>query len=314
MLGIDYPIIQGGMQWLSRAELASAVSNAGGLGILTAATHETKEALRNEIRKTRSLTSKPFAVNLAFYTRTPDKTHEDIDVVIEESIPVVETATRSPEAYIERLKNAGIKVIHKVVSIKHAQSAESYGVDAVIMVGSECGGYLGADEVTNLIQIPLASDLLKIPVIAGGGIGDARGFLAALALGADGVLIGTRFMATDECPAHPNFKRWLLQARETDTIVVGRTFGRKLRVFKNKLAEELLDAEGRGIDPEDALPMVAGSRARMSLQEGHLDDGVVTCGQVVGLIQQITSVKEVIDNMVTGAAALAGRLSDSAQL
>ena len=314
LLGIEYPIIQGGLQWLSRAELASAVSNAGGLGIITAATFDSKEDLRQEIHKARNLTDKPFGLNITFITAKPEKIKEDIEIIMEEAIPVVEMAGRSPEAYLRPLKEAGVKVIHKAATVRHALSAEKYGADAVVIVGVECGGHPSMDEVTSMVLIPATVDALDVPVIAGGGICDARGFMAALSLGAEGVLLGTRFMLTQECSVHLNVKQWLLAAQEADTMLVGQGTPRMRRVMRNRAAEKTAELESREAPIEELLPLIGGGLSRKTFDEGDIDTGIVPCGQVVGLIHDIPNVQEVVHNMVHGARDIAGRLHNLSEV
>lgn len=310
MLGIEYPIIQGGMQWLARAELAAAVSNAGGLGIITAATHRTKEGLRNEIRKTRALTDRPFGVNISML---PEVTPEDmtpvyVETVIEERVPVVETSGRSPEPFAGYLKEAGIKLLHKVPAVRFAKKAESVGADAVIIVGFECGGHPGMDDVTTLVLVPRAVDEVSIPVIAGGGIADARGFVAALALGAEGVVMGTRFVATTECIAHPNFKDWMVRHNETDTVLILRSIRNALRVMRNAAAEKVLAMEARGAPLEELLTVVGGQVGLKALLEGDVEGGTFAVGQAIGLIHDVRPVAEVIRDLVEGAEQILSRL------
>ncbi len=310
MLGIRYPIIQGGMQWISRAELAAAVSNAGGLGIITAATHKTKEDLQNEIRKTRELTDRPFGVNISMLPEmtADDMTRVYVETVIEERVPVVETSGRSPEPFVRYLKEAGIKLIHKVPSVRFAKKAEAIGADAVTIVGFECGGHPGMDDVTTLVLVPRAAESLSIPVIAGGGIADARGFVAALALGAEGVVMGTRFVATRECIAHPNFKEWIVKANETDTMLILRSIRNAARVMRNAAAQKALEMENRGASLEELLTVVGGQIGRKALLEGDVDGGTFAIGQAVGLIHEIKPVKEVIEDIVKGAEQIYARL------
>ncbi len=310
LLGIQYPIIQGGMQWLSRAELAAAVSNAGGLGIITAATHPTKQGLVEEINKTKGLTDKPFAVNISMLPETTqnDVTSQYFEAVIEEGVPVVESSGRSPEGFIPELKRTGIKLIHKVPAVRFANKAQSVGADAVTIVGFECGGHPGMDDVTTMVLTPRAADSLSIPVIAGGGIADARGLVAALALGAEAVVIGTRFVATTECIAHPNFKNWMIQAQETDTVITQRSIRNAARVMKNAAAAKVLEMEGRGASLEELLTVISGKVGRSCLFEGDLEGGTFAMGQSVGLVKEIKSIKEVIDEIVTGAEATLSRL------
>jgi NAD(P)H-dependent flavin oxidoreductase YrpB (nitropropane dioxygenase family) len=312
MLGIEYPIIAGGMMGLSTAEFAAAVSNAGGLGIITSANFTTASALREEIRKAKSLTDKPLGVNINLFLRegAPWPNDEFIEVVIEEGIKAVETSgIRSPGEYVPRLKEGNVKVMHKVTTVRHALSAERAGVDLVGIIGFEQGGAAGVDEVTTMVIVPAVVNALRVPVIAGGGIGDARGFVAALALGAEGVVIGTRFMATKECPVHPKFKEWLLRARENDTVVVERSIRMTHRALKNRVAEEVFEMEARGTSLEELLPLIGGEGSRRLLMEGDLDAGIAHCGQVVGLIDDIPTVKELIEGIVTEAKTIGIRLA-----
>ncbi|WP_027718191.1 NAD(P)H-dependent flavin oxidoreductase [Desulfovirgula thermocuniculi] len=310
LLGIKYPIIQGGMQWLSRAEFAAAVSNAGGLGIITAATHPGKKELVEEIRKTRALTDKPFGVNISMLPEVGpgDKTMEYVEAVIEERVPVVETSGRSPEEFVPLLKKAGIKLLHKVPAVRYAKKAERIGADAVIIVGFECGGHPGMDDVTTMILTPKTVDSVSIPVIAGGGIADARGFVAALAMGAEGVVMGTRFVATTESLAHPKFKEWIVKAQETDTVIIQRSIRNAARVMKNAAAAKVLEMEARGASLEELLTVISGRVGRRALFEGDLEGGTFAIGQCVGLINEIKPVREVIEEIVHGAQEILSRL------
>jgi len=310
LFGIKYPIIAGGMHLLSRAELVAAVSNAGGLGILASTTFETKEELREEIRKTKSLTDKPFGVNLNLFPMMRHRSvEEDIDIFVDEGVEVVESSGASPEPYVPPLKEAGVKIIHKVPAVRFARKADSVGVDAVTVVGFECAGHPGMDDVTSLILVPLTVDALKIPVVAGGGFCDARSFVAALALGADGVVMGTRFVATHECIAHPKIKEWLVKAKETDTVLIDRSLGLPMRVVKNKSAEKALEMDKRGASLEELLTVISGELGRKAWIEGDIDAGVVSLGMAVGRIHEIVSVKEVIDGIMEEAKAICRRLN-----
>jgi NAD(P)H-dependent flavin oxidoreductase YrpB (nitropropane dioxygenase family) len=306
LLGIKYPIIQGGLQWLATAQLASAVSEAGGLGIIASLSFPDQDSLRKEIRRIREMTKNPFGVNLPMLPELTkdDRTEEILEILLEEGVPVVETAGRSPEPFVQKIKRGGIKLIHKVPSARFAKKAESIGADAVTIVGFECGGHPGMDDVTSLVLIPTVASSLRIPVIAGGGIADARGFLAALALGADGVLMGTRFVATQECPAHPKIKEWLVKARETDTMVIQRSIRNAARTIKNKAAEKALSMEDRGASLEELLTVISGRIGQKALLEGDLEGAIIACGQCVGLIHEIKSVKEVIEEMIQGAQSI----------
>jgi nitronate monooxygenase len=312
MLGIEYPIIQGGMQWLSTAELAAAVSNSGGFGIITALSCGSRERLRDEIRKCKGLTDKPFGVNVSMLpdVTSEERTEEYVTAIVEEKVTAVETAGRTPEPYLPCLKEAGIKVIHKVPAVRYAQTAERIGVDAVTIVGFECAGHPGMDDVTIFILVQKAARLLHIPVIAAGGICDAKGFVAALALGAEGVLMGTRFMLTHECWAHPRIKEQLLLATELDTMVIERSIQNAARVIKNRAAERALEMEQRGVTLEELLTVISGQKGLKAFQEGDMDAGVIPCGQIVGVIDQIKGVKEVIAEIVDGAQEIYQRLEN----
>jgi NAD(P)H-dependent flavin oxidoreductase YrpB (nitropropane dioxygenase family) len=303
MLDIEYPIIQGGMMWLATAELAAAVSNAGGFGIIAALSSGNGERLREEIRKCRDLTDRPFGVNVSMLPdlATDKKIEEYFDAIVAEGVAAVETAGRNPELYMPRLKEAGIKVIHKVPAVRHAQRAEKIGVDAVVIVGFECAGHPGMDDVTTFILVQKAASELSIPVIAGGGIYDAKGFVAALALGAEGVLMGTRFMLTHECWAHQRIKEQLLRATELDTMIIERSINNAARVIKNRAALRALEMEGRGATLEELLTVISGQVGLKAFQEDDMDAGVIACGQVVGMIDTLKSVKEVIDEIVEGS-------------
>jgi len=303
LLGIKYPIIQGGMVGLSRAELAAAVSNAGGLGIITSAQFATKGELRNELRKAKSLTDKPFGVNISLSPATrPVNTEEYIDVVIDEGIRVVETSGRSPEAYMKQLKQGNVTVVHKAPgAVRFAQRAEEIGCDAVSIIGYECGGHPGPDDTGSLVLVRATVGAVKIPVVAGGGFADAEGFVAALAMGADGILMGTRFMATKECPAHPRFKEWLVRAKETDTLITQRSIRTPARNLRNEQALKVLEMESRGATLEELLTITSGGNENRLYFEGDLEAGLAECGQVVGIINDIPTVKEVIDGIIEGA-------------
>jgi NAD(P)H-dependent flavin oxidoreductase YrpB (nitropropane dioxygenase family) len=299
LLGTRYPIVQGGMQWVGTAELASAVSNAGGLGVLTALTQPTPDALRNEIERCRSMTDRPFGVNLTILPAiTPPPYAEYLQTIIDSGVRIVETAGNNPKDFVARLKERGIKIIHKCTSVRHALSAERAGVDVVSIDGFECAGHPGEDDVPNLILIPAAVRALKIPVIASGGIGDGRGMAAALALGAQGINMGTRFMVTKEAPIHDNIKQALVNAGERDTNLMFRTMHNTARVFKNAISNEVVAMERKGAKFEDVRPLVAGARGRQALREGDVDGGVISAGMVIGLIDDIPSCTELIERIV----------------
>jgi NADH:quinone reductase (non-electrogenic) len=307
LFGIRHPIIQGGMHYVGFAELAAAVSNAGGLGIITGLTQKTPELLAKEIARCRDMTDKPFGVNLTFlpsFTAPPYP--EYIAAIREGGVRIVETAGRSPEQYMPALKAAGIKVIHKCTSVRHSLKAEKIGCDAISVDGFECGGHPGEDDIPNMILLPRAADELKIPFVASGGMADARSLVAALSMGAAGMNMGTRFIATREAPVHDNVKRALVEATELDTVLVMRALRNTERVLKNKGVDQLLQIErGKGttLKIEDIHEQVAGVYPRVMI-DGEMDAGAWSCGMVVGLIQDIPTVKELVDRIMADAEAL----------
>jgi nitronate monooxygenase len=310
MLGIQHPILQGGMQWLAKAELVAAVSNAGGLGFITAVSFSTPDELRAEIRKTRAMTDKPFGVNISMLPvfMPGDLTEIYMDVACEEGIPVLETAGRNPEPYIAKLKSAGVKLIHKVPAVRFAKKAESVGVDAVTVVGFECGGHPGMDDVPSLIVLPKAAQALSIPVIAAGGFCDGRSLVAALSLGAEAILMGTRFMASAESPMHDNFKQWMVEAQETDTMIVERSIRNAARIMKNEAAQTVARMEAEGAGLSELLPVIAGKVGLEAYLSGDIQRGTIACGQVVGRIHEIKSVREIMDDIIAEAEAVVARL------
>ena len=300
------------MHYVGFAPLAAAVSNAGGLGIITGLTQKTPAALANEIARCRDLTDNPFGVNLTFLPTVSAPDYPGyIDAIIEGGVRIVETAGRNPQAYMPRLKDAGVKVIHKCTSVRHALKAEAIGCDAVSIDGFECGGHPGEDDIPNMILLPRAADELKIPFVASGGMADERSLVAALAMGAEGMNMGTRFMATKEAPIHDNVKRALVAASELDTRLVMRTLRNTERVLNNAATERLLEKEaalGKNLKFEDIITEVAGVYPRIML-DGDMDAGVWSCGMVVGLIHDIPTCKELIDRIMAGAEKLIrGRL------
>ncbi len=304
MLGIEHPVVQGGMQWVGLAELAAAVSNGGGLGILTALTQPTPEDLEKEIRRCRDMTDKPFGVNLTILpTIKPVPYEEYARVIIESGIKIVETAGRNPEPFLPPYKSAGITVIHKCTSIRHSLKAERIGVDIVSVDGFECAGHPGEDDITNFILLPLAARRLSIPFIASGGFGDGAGLAAALALGADGINMGTRFMATKEAPIHEKVKQAMVEASELDTALIYRTLRNTARVFRNGIAEQVLEIEARPGETkfEDIRELVQGVRGREVYSQGDLDHGIWSAGMVVGLIDDIPTCEELIGRIVEDA-------------
>jgi nitronate monooxygenase len=303
-LGIEHPIIQGGMQWVGRAEMTSAVSNAGGLGILTALTQPDPEALLKEIQRCRTLTDRPFGVNLTILpTIKPVPYEEFIAAIIDSGVKIVETAGRNPQPFLPAMKAAGITVIHKCTSIRHSLKAESIGCDMVSVDGFECAGHPGEDDVTNLILLPLAATRLKIPFIASGGFADGRGLAAALAMGADGINMGTRFMVTREAPIHDRVKQAMVDATELDTALLYRSLRNTARVFKNAVAEQVLEIESREgpTDFDDIAPLVKGTRGRELFESGNLHHGIWSAGMVIGLIDDIPTCEELIARIVAEA-------------
>ncbi len=312
MFGIQHPIIQGGMHFVGFAELAAAVSNAGGLGIITGLTQGTPEKLALEIARCREMTDKPFGVNLTFLPSvTPPDYPGYIKAIIEGGVKAVETAGNNPQRWLPALKDAGIKVIHKCTAVRHALKAESIGCDAVSVDGFECGGHPGEDDIPNMILLPRAADELKIPFVASGGMADARSLVASLALGAEGMNMGTRFMATKEAPIHDNVKRALVGASELDTRLVMRPLRNTERVLTNAGVERLLQKErdlGSAIKFEDIFAEVAGVYPKIML-EGEMDAGAWSCGMVAGLIHDIPTCKELIDRIMSEATQIIrGRL------
>ncbi len=309
MLGIEYPIIQGPMQWLSRAELVSAVSNAGGLGIIGSPTFPTAEEFREEIKKTKTMTDKPFAVNITLMpTVRPVNYEEYFNAAIEEGVDIVETSGRSPEPYMKLLKDAKVKVMHRAARIRDIKTAERVGVDAVAILGFEAAGHPGLEDVTSLVRIPLAVDAVQVPVIAAGGIGDARGFVAALALGAEGVIMGTRFMVSKECPVHLKIKEWLLQLSETDTMMILRSIRNAERAVRTDYTQRVLEMEEKGATLEELIPLISGDKQKVAYASGDVSDAVMTVGQVIGLMHEIPSVSEIIESMVSEAKLIGQRL------
>jgi NADH:quinone reductase (non-electrogenic) len=307
LFGIQHPIIQGGMHYVGFAELAAAVSNAGGLGIITGLTQKTPELLAKEIARCRDMTDKPFGVNLAFLPSFSAPPYPEYIAAIKEGgVRVVETAGRSPEQYMPELKAAGIKVIHKCTSVRHSLKAEKIGCDAVSVDGFECGGHPGEDDIPNMILLPRAADELKIPFVASGGMADARSLVAALAMGAAGMNMGTRFIATKEAPVHPNVKKALVEATELDTRLVMRALRNTERVLNNKGVDELLQIErekGASLKIEDIQDQVAGVYPKVMI-DGEMEAGAWSCGMVVGLINDVPTVKELIDRIMTEAEAI----------
>lgn len=314
LFGIQHPIMQGGMHFVGLAELASAVSNAGGLGTLTALTQPTPGDLAREIARCREMTDKPFAINLTFLpARTPPDYPGYIRAIIDGGVKIVETAGNNPQKWLPMLHEAGVKVIHKCTSVRHALKAQEIGCDAVSVDGFECGGHPGEDDVPNFILLPRAADELKIPFLASGGMADARSLVAALALGAEGINMGTRFLATAEAPVHPNVKQAILEASELDTRLVMRPLRNTERVLKNAGVERLLGKErqlGAQITFADIVSEVGGVYPKV-MRSGEMDAGAWSCGMVAGLIRDIPSVRDLMTRIVADADALIrGRLAE----
>ena len=307
MLGIEHPIIQGGMHYVGFAPLAAAVSNAGGLGIITALTQKTPRDLANEISKCRDMTDKPIGVNLTFLPvmKAPDYPGY-IKAIIEGGVKIVETAGRNPSQVMPILKDAGIKVIHKCTSVRHSLKAQEIGCDAVSVDGFECGGHPGEDDIPNMILLPRAADELEIPFVSSGGMADARSLVASLAMGAEGMNMGTRFIATKEAPVHENVKAAILAASELDTRLVMRPLRNTERVLNNAAVEKLLKKEknlGNDLKIEDIMEEVAGVYPKV-MQDGAMDSGAWSCGMVAGLINDIPTCKELIDRIIRDAEKL----------
>lgn len=308
ILGVKYPLVVGTMVGLSKADLVAAVANAGAFTCIASAVLG-PEGLREEIRKTKSLTDKPFGVNISIFPMfKPAENDAYIDIAIEEGVSVIETSGHSPEAYVQRIKKGNAKLMHKCARVRDARTAERVGADIVEVVGFECGGHPSIEEVTTLVLLPQVVDAVRIPVVGGGGFCDARGFVAALALGAQGVLMGTRFMASRECPIHPNFKNAFVKARETDTMIIQRSMGTPVRALRNKLALKVQEMEQKGATLEDLMPLVGGERARMAWEVGDVDGSITPCGEAVGLIHEIATVRELIDAVTGGVTEIYQRV------
>ena len=304
LFGIERPIVQGGLMWIARAELAAGVGNAGGIGFMTALTFPDAEALRAEIRKCREMTDKPFGINLTFLpTLRPPDYPAYINVCIEEGIKFIETAGRNPEPYMEQIKSADIKVVHKCTSVRHAMKAERIGCDVVSIDGFEAAGHPGEDDVTSLILIPLTRDAISIPIIASGGFADGRGLVAALGLGADGMNMGTRFVATQEAPVHTNVKQCLIDHCELDTRLIMRTLRNTERVIHNPVVDKVLEIEAREGETqiEELVPFVSGLVGKEMLENGDMDKGILSAGQSMGLVKDIPTCQELLDRIMAEA-------------
>jgi NADH:quinone reductase (non-electrogenic) len=314
LLGIDYPIIQGGMRWAARAELAAAVGNAGGIGFISAHTQPTAGDLAREIGRVRELSSKPFGVNLTLLPANTGFDYEGyVRVIAECGVPVVETAGSNPAKYVPMLKAAGVKIIHKCTSVRFALKAEQLGVDAVSIDGFECAGHPGEDDIPALVLIPAAVAKVKLPILACGGFADGRGLIAALALGAEGINMGTRFLLTQESPLHPALKAHMVAATERDSVLVGRSYGDSARVLRNKVSAAAVEREKQGgATYKDLAPLIGAPAWMKAMEEGAIDGGAIPVGLVIGVISDIPSCADLIARIVAEARALVGdRLRDA---
>ena len=313
LFGIEHPIVQGGMQWVGRAELVSAVANAGALGFLTALTFPTPEDLIKEVQKCREMTDKPFGVNLTILPTLKKVPYAEYrQAIVESGVKIVETAGYNPREHLPDLKRAGVKVIHKCTSVRHGLTAERIGCDAISMDGFECAGHPGEDDIPNLVLLPVARDKIKIPMIASGGLGDARGLVAVLALGADGMNMGTRFMATQEAPVHEKVKQQMVENDELTTDLIFRTLNNTARVAKNVVSQEVVSIEAKGdATIGDLAHLVSGQRGRVVLEKGDMDYGIWSAGMVQGLIDDVPTVKELVDRIMEEAQQIIDRLRNA---
>jgi nitronate monooxygenase len=302
LLGIETPIICGGMMRVGTAELAAAASNAGALGVMTALTQPTPEGLRAEIEKCRSLTDKPFGVNLTVGVVATEINYDDyVDVILDSGVKIIETAGRSPEPFMERFKANGVKVIHKCVAVRHALKAERIGVDVVSIDGFECAGHPGEQDVGGLVLFPAATQALKIPVVASGGIADGRGLVAALALGCEGINMGTRFLVTREAPIHEGIKQKVVEMDENQTRLIFRSYRNTARVYRNTVADKVAELEEQGADFGQVHHLVSGANQEKAWSTGDIEAGMVTVGMCGGLINDIPTCEELVRNIVTDA-------------
>ncbi len=309
LLGIDAPIICGGMMRVGTADLAAAASNAGALGVMTALTQPTADGLEREIARCRSLTDKPFGVNLTVgVVSTPIDYNQYIDVIIKSGVKIVETAGRSPEPFMDRLKGAGIKVIHKCVTVRHSLAAERLGVDVVSIDGFECAGHPGEQDVGGLVLFPATAQALKIPVVASGGIADGRGLAAALALGCDGVNMGTRFMATKEAPIHDNIKQKIVEMDENKTQLIFRSYRNTARVYRNSVAEKVAEIEAAGGDFSQVHQYVSGANQEKAWSTGDIEAGMITAGMSGAFVTDVPSCADLVARIVSDAEKIIKRL------
>ena len=311
LFGIEHPVIQGGMQWVGYAELVSAVSNAGALGILTALTQPTPEDLAKEIERTREMTDKPFGVNLTVLpTINPPPYEEYAQAIVGSGVKIVETAGRSPEPFMELFKEYDVKVIHKCTSVRHALKAQSVGVSAITIDGFECAGHPGEDDIPSLVLLPQAAEALDVPVAGCGGFSDAKSMVAALALGGEAIVMGTRFMATQEAGIHQNVKEKMTEADELSTNLMFKTMHNTARVFKNSVSDQVVEIESTGNAPfEDVKDLVAGQRGRVVFEEGDLEHGIWSAGISVARVKDVPTCKEMVSRLVSEAEEIIdGRL------
>ena len=308
--GIEHPIVMGGMQWVGRAELVAAVANAGALGFLTALTQPTPEELTREIERCKELTDKPFGVNLTILPTLKETPYDEYrDAIVQSGVKIVETAGNNPQPHLPDFKAAGVKVIHKCTSVRHGIKAQKIGCDAVSMDGFECAGHPGEDDIPNLVLLPIARDAISIPMIASGGLGDARGLVASLALGAEGINMGTRFMATRESSIHENVKEQMVKNDERSTDLIFRTLRNTARVAKNSVSQEVVGIEGKGgATIDDIKHLVAGKRGRVVFESGDVEHGIWSAGMVQGLIHDIPTVEELVSRIVKEADEIIERL------
>ncbi len=311
MLNIKYPILMGGMHWVSFAEMVAAVANAGGLGFLPSASFESTEALRKEVRRAKDLTDGPFGINISMLPDVSpgEQTMEIIRMGIEEKVAAFETAGRSPEPFIGLVKAAKVPLIHKITQVRFAKKAEQVGADAVVIVGFEGGGHLGMADVASTVLINKAARVLSVPVIAAGGIVDGRGLLAALALGADGVLMGTRFLASKETPIHQNFKNWIVDHTENDTSIVMRTIKNPMRVMNNATAKTVCEIEARGTTLEEILTYAAGKFGKEAYNSGDVDMGIISVSEGIGVIDDIKTISQIMTDIISEAEASLARIN-----
>lgn len=309
ILGSKYPLVMGTMGYQSTAEFVAAAANAGIFACLSSVMSKTTQALRQEIRKAKSLTDKPFGININLFPMISPLPHEEyIDAALEEGVTIFETSGRSPENLVPHIKKGNARLMHKCARLRDARTAERVGADIVEIVGFECGGHPSKENVTSLVLIPQVVDAVKVPVIAGGGIADARGVVAAFALGAEGVVMGTRFLATKECPIPLSFKKRLVEAQSTETMFVMRTLSDPMRALRNKLTTEVEELEDKGAPAEQIIPMLAGQVTLKAMEAGDVENALLACGQVVGLVRDIPTIKELVESIMSETTGIYEKL------